>query len=143
MIRLVPKFNMTVVERQIKAGQEAQKNAIRAMLYRVGENYMELAQANATFMNHTFNLRSSIGFAVIEDGAIVSEVFKVISTGSDGAEAGRIVVSQVVSSMDMKEGFGLIVVAGESYAAAVEAKGRDVISGSGNFIEDMLKAALG
>lgn len=141
-IKIKAKFSMGAVEKHIQKAIEQQNNAIQSFLENAGEVFIETAHANADFMNHTYNLRSSIGYGVVKDGKVVKSEFKALSTGEEGVRKGKSVLDQAVSELNLNKGFALIGVAGEDYAAAVEAKGKDVITSTSMLIEDMLNQAL-
>jgi hypothetical protein len=74
------------------------------------------------YLNQTGNLRNSIGYFILKDGVIIED---------HGDNKARIIAEEVASS----SGISLIVVAGMDYAAAVEAKGYNVITSSKLFAE--------
>lgn len=75
------------------------------------------------YKDQTGNLTSSVGFALVEDGAIIyeSEFVPLAPTAQQGADAGREYVQQLAAQYP--SGITVIVVAGMNYAAYVEAKG--------------------
>lgn len=78
------------------------------------------------YIDDTANLRSSIGYVIAEDGKIIGESdFKPVKGGEEGARKGRELAEQLAS--EHGKGIVLIVVAGESYARYVAAKGYDVL----------------
>lgn len=97
----------------------------------VGERFVSDARQTNTYMDRTANLRNSIGYKT--DGKMYA------GGGEGGSEA-----KNFLGTFDDPN--SLTLVAGMSYAAAVEAKGYDVISGSVARARDnhvrMLKKAL-
>lgn len=78
------------------------------------------------YIDWTANLRSSIGYVVVNDGKIVSESsFEPVKGGEEGARKGRAFAESLVRKHD--KGLVLIVVAGENYARYVANRGYDVI----------------
>lgn len=73
------------------------------------------------YLDQTGNLRSSIGYFVLNDGEIVKGEF---SGTAEGIAAGR----QALELVKVKRGYQLIGVAGMDYASYVESKGYNVIS---------------
>lgn len=73
------------------------------------------------YLDDTGNLRSSIGYFVLNDGKIVKDKF---SGTQEGIEAGRAALELV----KVKRGYQLIGVAGMDYASYVESKGYNVIT---------------
>lgn len=142
-IKFVPKFSMSDIQNQINNAIKQQHQSIESHLIDAGQLFVENARANAEFMNHTFNLRSSIGYGITKDGVIIKSDFKTIATGADGTEDGIRVLDIAVSELSTKTGYALIVVAGEYYAGYVETKGFDVISISGLLTKNILKGKLG
>ncbi|HCY40439.1 MAG TPA: hypothetical protein DHV48_03660 [Prolixibacteraceae bacterium] len=73
------------------------------------------------YLDQTGNLRSSIGYFVLNDGKIVMDEF---SGTAEGIAAGR----QALEFVKVKSGYQLVGVAGMDYASYVESKGYNVIS---------------
>ncbi len=97
-----------------------------ARLKRVGLQFVIDARTKADFTDQTGNLRSSIGFIIVFQGEIVESDFEgQTQEGQTKAEQFAFEVA-----MQHSRGYALIVVAGMEYAAAVEAKGKDVLTGS-------------
>lgn len=110
---------------QIVAG-----NIIRALSY-LGEQCVARIRDRAgedSWFDQTGNLRSSIGYAVIEDGRkIIESAFPVIKQGSQGADEGRKLIDQLAAQY--ANTYAMVVVAGMEYADFVEAmKNKDVLA---------------
>jgi len=73
------------------------------------------------YLDDSGNLRSSIGYFVLNDGKIVMDEF---SGTAEGIAAGR----QALELVKVKHGYQLIGVAGMDYASYVESMGYNVIS---------------
>lgn len=98
-------------------------------------------ETNGGFGDITGNLRSSIGYIILKDGKVITSEFQEAATGSDrvtGVTAGESIAEEVGAKYP--KGFVLIAVAGMSYAAAVESKGKDVITGSAQQLETDLRS---
>lgn len=97
----------------------------------IGFNFVKNARLQADFTDRTGNLRSSIGYIILRNGDQVSENFEKSKKGTDKA-TGEATAKQLAKNIGDKytSGYALIVVAGMEYAAAVESKGRDVLTGS-------------
>lgn len=111
------------------------------------EDVFELAGLNAVsyardkkpegvkdFTDRTNNLRSSIGYVLYKDGQKISSNFASAGTGTEGsgaegAQTGLEHAEEVANKYP--EGYVLVLAAGMNYAAYVEAKGYDVITGAG------------
>lgn len=81
-----------------------------------------------SWIDHTGNLRSSIGYSIYEHGkTIVQSAFAVIKEGSMGQSEGRKMVDELASKYTNT--YALVVVAAMSYADYVEAlKNKDVLA---------------
>jgi hypothetical protein len=92
---------------------------------RVGESFVSNARQTNTYKDQTANLRNSIGYIIVTDKQKLKESFGGGEGGTEGKEAAGKLAQSISDD-------GLILVAGMSYAAAVESKGFDVISNSVN-----------
>lgn len=144
---LKPMFSKADVRRAIEARKMAFKQAVLNRLEMVGWEFVRSARLkNASqggFNDVTGNLRSSIFFAVVDHGRIAKENYEASRKGTDkqtGISEAKDLAKTLKS--DYMEGYALIVGAGMGYAAAVESRGKDVITGSSLEAEEMLKAAI-
>ncbi len=100
-------------------------------MYDKGMIAINEARANATFQNHTNNLRSSFGVAVALNGRIIRSNFELHGNGSLGdggeglAKAKRLIGERAGQYRDQ---LLLVLVAAEQYALYVESKGRAVLT---------------
>lgn len=100
------------------------KLIIRNLLY-VGEQVLNAARSTDSYKDQTGNLRSSLGYVLVEDGQIVKlSSFETVKQGQEGSKAGAEYAKQLASQYPT--GIVLIVCAGMNYAAYVSAKGYDV-----------------
>ena len=77
--------------------------------------------AEMSWIDQTGNLRSSIGYAVFDDGKKIAEsVFQQVKQGSEGVSEGRKMVNELASLYS--DTFALVVLAGMDYADYVERK---------------------
>lgn len=109
----------------------------------VGELAVSTAKKSGKYTDRTGNLRSSIGYCVVNNGRIVykgkfTSVNAPEGNGSFGTKSGEEYLKSVAVGYS---GLWLLLVAGMPYAAHVEAIGLDVIS-SGQLIVDKLPKAL-
>lgn len=82
-----------------------------------------------SWYDQTGNLRSSIGYAVIENGKkIIESAFQSVKpTANEGANEGRKMIDELATQY--ANTYALVVVAGMEYAEYVEAmKGKDVLA---------------
>lgn len=104
------------------------------------ERAREKTKQQGGFGNITFNLRSSIGFLLLDNGREIAIEFEAVANGEDGVKKGMDYARELAGGYP--EGIVLICVAGMEYAAAVESKGYDVITGSSLYIEEDLAQLL-
>lgn len=97
-------------------------------------------KAQGSFGNRTFNLRSSIGYIMLMDGREIAIEFETVGPGDTGTAKGMEYARGLAGGY--QDGLVLICVAGMEYAAAVESKGFDVITGSSLYIENDLAQLL-
>lgn len=101
---------------------------IKTLAY-IGETCVKYAREKGSYQDQTGNLRSSIGYAILVDGKKVSVAgFEEVKTGNMGIETGIYFLNELAKQFN--RGIVLIVVAGMDYAAAVESRGYDVLTGS-------------
>ena len=81
-----------------------------------------------SWIDHTGNLRTSIGYSVASHGKkVVESAFQQVLSGTEGAEEGKKLIDSLVSKY--AETYALIVVAGMNYADYVEAlDNKDVLA---------------
>lgn len=155
-MKLVPKFTQDQLRQAVLSKMEVIENAVVSRLQFVGEEFVRMARLTNTYKDQTGNLRNSIGYIILKNGEQIFENFtqsahveliatagdhkgqKVTTTGSvDGTEKGKQFAE--LAKVKFPKGYVLIVVAGMEYAAAVEAKGYDVLTGSSQTAEKLLK----
>ena len=92
-----------------------------------------------TYTDRTNNLRSSIGYVLYKDGEKIGASFAksgvgVEGDGAQGTEKGENYAVDVAGKYP--EGYVLVLAAGMHYAAYVEAKGYDVLTGASLKMDD-------
>lgn len=140
----MPEFTQADIDRKIAEFQREKVRKIFETLSYIGINCVKYAKNNGSYTDRTGNLRSSIGYAVITDGAIQQQQIEGTTEGQ--AQAG-VLMTELAAKFT--QGMVLVVVAGMEYAAAVESKGYDVITGSSfegekllQYMRQQLKAEL-
>ena len=123
--------------------KQIEAKSIEALRYQ-GEEFVNKARLSGNYDDDTGNLRSSIGYVILKNGRVIDQNFQMAGKGSD-RQTGRLEAMEYVTEIasNFPEGLVLIGVAGMNYAAAVESKGYDVITGSApnsNEIKDLLGA---
>ncbi len=121
---LTPLFNTRYIMKYLKEKVDKYNDNIELALIYKGEEFINKARMIDTYKDRTGNLRASIGYMVLKNGKPVKSSFK----GGKGGKKAREVAKEIAS--DYPSGYVLIGVAGMNYAAAVESKGFDVITGS-------------
>lgn len=102
--------------------------------------------AEESWIDHTSNLRSSIGYAVYYHGLKeIESAFATLGMGSEGSAEGRRMVKELAS--EYSKVYALVVVAGMNYADFVEAKeNKDVLASTElwarSVVDGKLKLAL-
>lgn len=125
MAKLKPLFGAAQVRKAFdNLAEEYDKKMISTLQF-IGEQFVNDARIKGNYTDRTGNLRSSIGYVVLKDGQVVRNNFQGKPSGV--AKAREYAISLAA---EYSEGFVLIGVAGMEYAAYVEAKNFDVISGS-------------
>lgn len=141
---LVPKFTKADIRKAIKQKKIAFQNAVLNRLELIGWTFVRMAREKTRdqggFGDVTGNLRSSIGFAIVDHGRIKVQNYETVKKGKDGKKEAKAFIQTLKDDFD--QGYALIVVAGMGYAAAVESKGKDVITGSSLEAEKLLKRAI-
>lgn len=157
-VKITRNFSDADVEVVITQKLKIIEPAILEQLQITGEEFVKNARISGNYKDQTGNLRNSIGYVILRNGEQLYENFtlsarvKVKGTGkgtgirqkySKGSEQGEGIAIDMIRDLIPKypTGYVLIVVAGMNYAAAVESKGKDVLTGSSLIaIRDLKKA---
>lgn len=139
---LTPMFSMSDIDRDIKRFRDkAQRKTVESLAY-IGEEFVNRARLKTpdqgSYRDRTGNLRSSIGYLVAIDGEI--QIQKTEGDKPEGLSAGDQLAEELAE--EHNGGIVLIVYAGMNYAAAVESRNYDVITGSApakSELESLLK----
>ena len=111
------------VERWFKYNVDDWANARTYSLFqRAGEEFVKIARKKGNYQDHTGNLRSSIGYAIINDGNILNENYEQSTEGTDkqtGMREAKRLISELASVYS--DGWVLVGVAAMPYAVYVEA----------------------
>jgi len=134
---LIPGFTQGDINRRITNWVVSIEQRIIWTLAMVGEQFVNDARNTQTYQDQTGNLRSSIGYIIAKDGVIIQE-------NVEGKAEGRAQAKEIANEVlrENTSGFILIGVAGMEYAAAVESKGYDVITGSIPAAKALLKKKI-
>ena len=140
---MTPLFTFDEMERWFDHFQSKAEDKMLVFLQAGGEKFIEVARWSGSYKDQTGNLRSSIGYIIAKDGEVVKENFVESDKGTDkttGKYKGRRLAEEV--SLSYTGGYVLVGVAGMEYAAAVEAKGYEVVSGANAQCEKYLRDTL-
>lgn len=134
VVKLTPQFSKQDIANYVKAQILKFEEVVFDMFVELGEEFVAEARQTNTYKDRTGNLRGSIGYTLLKNGKSVFGNF-------DGDEISLKNSKKLIRklSKEYKKGYVLIVVAGMNYAAAVESKGYDVITGSSQLTEVLLE----
>lgn len=111
------------IESMMESYREAGRNFVA--------NARRKTRPGGSFYNWTWNLRSSIGYLLLNDGKVIESYFPTLQTGAEGSVTGDAFAREISNEgNEFDTGVGLILVAGMDYAKFVQSKGYDVIGGS-------------
>ena len=146
-VKIVPKFTKADIRKMLEARKQLILDKITERLQKIGETFVTNAKNNGTmflgpfltsgYKDHTGNLRSSIGYVILYNGAQLNSK---IEGEAEGVRFAKKAIADI--SLKYPSGFVLIGVAGMDYAAAVESKGFDVISNSATIAAIELRNAM-
>jgi len=138
-----PMFSDADLDRWYGLFNEKADEKILTMLKATGEAFVKYARELHTYEDQTGNLRSSIGYIIVQDGETILENFKESDKGTEkvkGVSKGGQLAEAI--ALTYAKGLVLIGVAGMTYAAAVEAKGFDVVTGACQSAEAWMRKAI-
>ena len=145
MLSIEANFTIKDLEKDFKNFTEAIKNDLADKLYETLKILVDKARAKTRaengFGNITWNLRASIGGVIVKDHRIVHRYFPPIPLGVEGNLKGIGYAEEIALLLDDGD-LMLIMVAGMEYARYVEARERDVISGSSLYFDQEFKRLL-
>jgi hypothetical protein len=139
---ITPQFSQQEILRSVEKTVQKIDAYVLNELEFIGLEFVRNARIKADFTDRTGNLRSSIGYIIIKQGNIIKEDFELSNKGSDRSTGKAKGIEYAKGLPNPNIGYVLIVVAGMEYAVYVEAKGYDVLTGSGNEAEKSLKEAI-
>lgn len=144
MSGLTPLFSVNDADQFIQRFEDRAEEKMYKILEYAGEYFVKIARENGKYIDHTGNLRSSVGYVIVRDGEVVEENFETSEHGTEktkGMSEAHKFVKEL--ALTYNSGLMLIGVAGMEYAVCVEAiEGKDVISGAYVRTEDLLRKSL-
>lgn len=140
---IVPRFSDADVKKVLNERLKRIDTVVINYLTLIGEQFVRDARENGDYNDITGNLRSSVGYIILKNGATIAENFQQSERGTDkteGVSKAKVFIAEIASNF--KTGYALIVVAGMEYAAAVESRGRDVLTASSIKAKNSLRKAI-
>lgn len=123
-----PKFTRSTVHAYTESRKaKIEQILVRELLY-MAEEGVNIARDQHTYMDQTGNLTSSIGYELYVNGKSYSQNFQPSALGSESGEEGVQKGKSLAAEIGPDGNFSLIFVAGMSYAAEVEDRGKVVLS---------------
>lgn len=124
-----PRFSMDTIRQAIEAEAERMHQGMIRTLSYLGERCVAHARDRSSaisWIDHTGNLRSSVGYIVIYDGSIVLDG-GFTGAGDKGGETGKQFAEEIAKMVGKR--YALIIVAGMHYASYVESiPSKDVLA---------------
>ncbi len=135
---ITPRFTRGGVTRFLSRQLRSVETTIFDILQINGEQFVAYCRNLNTYKDRTGNLRASIGYVISKDGKTL------LSNIEGGGQLGKAKAGQLIKEVQAQYpiGYTLIVVAGMDYAAYVEAKGFDVITGGSQIAAASVKRAF-
>ena len=128
---ITPPSDINTAVDEFMGGNE---KAILETLKYIGQKCEDAGKMGGSYKDQTGNLRASVRYRVIRDGEVIENS---APGNSLGAEKGDELLDKLAFAYSM-DGDVLVVVAGMQYAAAVEAKGFNVITNSELLAEQLV-----
>lgn len=122
---------MGAVNEYLQEGIDRMEQLIVRNLSFVGESCLIAARSTNSYHDRTGNLRSSVGYVLVQNGKIISQAIYAEGSGTDkktGVAEGEKFMRKI--ARQFPDGIALIVVAGMKYAGYVSALGYDVLDSS-------------
>ena len=143
---IVSRFNFQKVSKALGLKRNGLAEHIIKQFTYIGEECVRIARESGTYNDITGNLRSSIGYVVLQDGKpVVNGASKQYSGTKGNGEAGPAAAEALLTQLQAKFPWGivLIVCAGMNYAAYVEnVRHKDVLTTAELKAESLLKQLL-
>lgn len=141
---LTPLFTQQDINRWVDIFTDRAEEKMYTLLQAAGEMFVRYARESGRYLNHTGNLRSSIGYVIVRNGSIAYTNFKKQDVGTDGEEGVQKAkrLSRELANT-YSDGLVLIGLAGMEYALYVEAiESKDVITAANIKTEEWMRKAI-
>lgn len=141
---LTPLFSQKDIDKWVDIFTERAEEKIYILLRAAGEMFVKYAREEGNYIDHTGNLRSSIGYVIVDGGKIKEENFQIQHTGTEGDTGlykGKKLAKDLANTYN--SGMVLVGVAGMEYAVYVEAmESKDVITAANIKTENWMRTAI-
>lgn len=141
---LTPLFTKSDINRWVKIFTDKAEEKMYTLLQAAGEMFVRYARESGKYIDHTGNLRSSIGYVIVRNGSIAYSDFQKQNIGTEGAEGverAKRLARELANTYNT--GLVLIGLAGMEYAVYVEAmESKDVITAANIKTEDWMKTSI-
>ena len=143
---LVSKTDLRKLKDKLNAKRKDIYDFIIFRFEQIGEEAVKIARENGSYHDVTGNLRSSIGYIILNDGKVViqgaPERYPKKEDGSKGEAEGQALLQKLKAKFPW--GLVLIICAGMEYAAFVEnVRHKDVLTSAEHLAESLMKKLLG
>ncbi len=139
-----PLFTKSDLNRWLKIFEDDVHAKTYTLLRAAGEMFVKYAREEGKYIDHTGNLRSSIGYVIVDGGVIKEENFQIQKTGEDG-DTGLYKAKKLAKDLanTYNTGMVLVGVAGMEYAVYVEAmESKDVITAANIKTEEWMRKSI-
>ena len=141
---LIPLFSQKDINKWVDIFTERAEEKMYTLLQAAGEMFVRYARESGRYIDHTGNLRSSIGYVIVRNGSVAYRNFQKQNIGTEGAE-GVERAKRLARELATTHSKGLVLIglAGMEYAVYVEAiESKDVITAANIKTEDWMKTAV-
>lgn len=139
---LTPLWKKSDIRKLLDKLGERAEFVIMDLLQRTGEEFVKIARLEGNYIDHTGNLRSSIGYVIVKDGSIVGRNFQLSEQAGTDKQTGKREGEQLAMDLvkTFTKGYVMIGVAGMKYAVFVEAmENKDVLTRAADKADDFIK----
>lgn len=141
---LIPLFSQKDINKWVDIFTERAEEKMYTLLQAAGEMFVRYARESGRYIDHTGNLRSSIGYVIVRNGSVAYRNFQKQNVGTEGSE-GLQKAQKLARELATTHSKGLVLIglAGMEYAVYVEAmESKDVITAANIKTEDWMKTAI-
>lgn len=144
---IVSKTDIRKIKAEYKAKQKEVTDFLIFRFEQIGEEAVKIARENGSYHDVTGNLRSSIGYCILNDGKVVKQGEPERYPGKEGdgakgAAEGQVLLQRLKAKFPW--GVVLIICAGMEYAAFVEnVRHKDVLTSAEHLAESLIKKLVG